>query len=52
MHVIQGDSQLLMVDNQINILIPSLFFDHNFCCEYSNGLCEPILDIYILRSFQ
>jgi hypothetical protein len=51
MNVTQGDSWLLMVDNQINILTPSLSFDHNLCCKYSNGSCKPILNIYVLRTF-
>jgi hypothetical protein len=52
MHIIQGDSQLLMVRNQIDVLIPNLFLGHNLCCKYSNGSCEIILNIYISRSFQ
>jgi len=48
----QGDSWFLMVENQIDILIPDLSFDHNLCCKYSNGSCKPILDIYVLRSFE
>ncbi len=27
-------------------------FAHNLCFRYPNGSCEPILDIYILKSFQ
>jgi hypothetical protein len=50
-HVIQGDSQLLMVGSQINILIPSPFFGHNLHCKYLNGSCEPLLDIYVLKTF-
>jgi hypothetical protein len=34
----QGDSQLLVVESQITIR-------HNLCFKYSNGSCEPILDI-------
>jgi hypothetical protein len=34
-HIIQGDSWLLMVENQIDILIPDLFFNHNLYCKYS-----------------
>jgi hypothetical protein len=51
-HVIHGDFWLLVVENQIDTLIPNLSFDHNLCCKYSNGSCEPILDIYVLISFQ
>ncbi len=29
-----------------------LSFGYNLCCEYSNGWCELILYIYILRVFQ
>jgi len=29
-----------------------LCFSHNLCCKYSNGSCKPILDIYVLKSFQ
>jgi hypothetical protein len=50
-HVIQGDSWLLMVASQIDILTPSLSFSHDLCYKYSNGSCEPILDIYVLRYF-
>ncbi len=45
MHIIQGDSWLLAVGNQIGTLIPSLSFGHNLCYKYSNGSCEPILEI-------
>jgi hypothetical protein len=50
-HVMQGDSQLLMVGNQIDTLIINLSFNHNLCYKYSNGSCELILNIYILRAF-
>jgi hypothetical protein len=36
-HGTQGDSWLLMVRNQIDILIPSPSFGHNLCHKYSNG---------------
>jgi hypothetical protein len=48
----QGDSQLLMVKSQIDTLILGLSFDHNLCFKYSNDSYEPILDIYVLKSFQ
>jgi hypothetical protein len=51
-HVFQGDSQILMVRSQIGTLILGLSFGHNLCFKYSNGSCEPILDIYISRYFQ
>ncbi len=47
-----GDSQLLMVESQIDNLIFYLFFGHNLCFECPNGSCEPILDIYVSRNFQ
>jgi hypothetical protein len=50
--IIKGDSWLLMVRSQIDILIPGLSFGYNLCCEYSNGSCKPILNIYVLKSFQ
>ncbi len=28
------------------------FFCHNLCFKYSNGSCEPILDIYVSWAFQ
>jgi hypothetical protein len=52
MHVSQGDSWLLMIKSQIDILIFSPSFDHNLCYKYSNGSCKPILDIYVSRDFQ
>ncbi len=51
-HVIQGDSQLLMVKNQINISTPNPSFGHNLCCQYSNGSHKLILNIYNSRTFQ
>jgi hypothetical protein len=50
-HVIQGDSRLLMVGSQIDTLILNPSFGHNLCCNYSNGSCKPILNIYVLKSF-
>jgi hypothetical protein len=47
-----GDSWLLMVRSQIGTLTPNLSFGHNLCFKYSNGTCEPILDIYVLITFQ
>ncbi len=41
-----------MVGSQIVNLIPNLSFDHNLCFKCPNGSCEPISDIYVLRSFQ
>ncbi len=48
----QGDSQLLVVENQIVNLTPSPSFGHNLCFMCPNGSCEPILDIYVPRDFQ
>jgi hypothetical protein len=48
----QGDSWLLVVRNQIGNLTTDLFFSHNLCFKYSNESCEPILDIYVSRTFQ
>jgi hypothetical protein len=42
----------LMVRNQIGNLIFSPFICHNLCFKCSNGSWEPILDIYIPRTFQ
>jgi hypothetical protein len=42
-----GDSQLLMVENQIVNLIIGLSFAHNLCLKCPNGLCKPTLNIYV-----
>ncbi len=52
MHVIKGDSRLLVVGSQIDTLTPDPFFNHNLYCKYSNESSEPILDIYVLIAFQ
>jgi hypothetical protein len=44
-HVIQGDSHFLMIESQIDTLIPDLFLGHNLYYKYSNGSCELIIDI-------
>jgi len=49
---IRVDSRLLVVESQTVILIPDLYFGHNLCFKYPNGSCEPILDIYVSRTFQ
>jgi hypothetical protein len=41
-----------MVGSQIGTLTLDLYFNHNLCFKYSNGSCEPILNIYISRIFQ
>jgi len=48
----QGDSQLLVVENQIGNLTPDPSLGHNVCLKHPNGPCKPILDIYVLRIFQ
>jgi hypothetical protein len=52
MHVFQGVSQLLMGKSQIGTLTFGPSFGHNLCFKYSNGLCKPILDIYVSIAFQ
>jgi hypothetical protein len=46
------DSWLLMVGNQIVNLTPNPSFGHNLCFKCPNGSREPILNIYVPRSFQ
>jgi hypothetical protein len=48
----QRDSWLLVVRNQIVNLFFGPYFDHNLCFKYSNGMCEPILNIYVFKKFQ
>jgi len=48
----QGNSQLLVIGNQIGNLTFGPSFGHNLCFKYANGSCKPILDISVLRSFQ
>jgi hypothetical protein len=50
-HVIQGNSQLLVVKNQFDTLIPGPSFYHNLCLKHSNESCKLILNIYILKTF-
>jgi hypothetical protein len=47
-----GDSWLLMVKSQIANLTPDPSFGHNLCLKCPNGSWEPILDIFVSRSFQ
>ncbi len=49
---IGGDSQLLMVGNQITNLTPDPSFGHNLCLKCPNRSYKPILDIYVPRYFQ
>jgi len=41
----QGDSWLLVVRSQIDILTPNLSFGHKLCFKYSNRTCKTILNI-------
>jgi len=50
-HENRVNSWLLMVGSQTANLTPSPSFGHNLCFRRPNGRCEPILDIYISRSF-
>jgi hypothetical protein len=52
MHGNQGNFWLLVVGSQIDNLTSGPSFGHNLCFNYSNGSCEPTLDIYIPRAFQ
>jgi len=47
----RGDSWLLMVGSQIANLTLGPSFGYSLCFKYPNGLCEPILDIYVPRPF-
>jgi len=48
----QGNSWLLVAGSQIVNFISNPSFGHNLCFKCSNGSREPILDIYVPRSFQ
>jgi hypothetical protein len=48
----QGDSWLLVLRSQIANLTPNFSFGPNLCFRCPNGLCKPILDIYVLKAFQ
>jgi len=48
----QVDSRLFLVRSQTGSLIPDPSFGHNLCFRCPNEQCEPILDIYVPRSFQ
>jgi hypothetical protein len=48
----QGNFLLLLVGSQIGNLIFSPFFGHNLRFKYSNGMFEPISDIYIPKELQ
>jgi hypothetical protein len=46
------DSRLFLVGSQTASLTPGPSFGHNLCFRCQNEQCEPILDIYVPRSFQ
>ncbi len=48
----QGDFRLLVVESQIGNLTSNPSFGHNLCLRCPNGSCEPILNIYVPKSFQ
>jgi len=48
----QVDSRLFLVGSQTGNLTPDPSFGHNLCFKSSNEQCEPILNIYVPRSFQ
>jgi hypothetical protein len=35
-----------------SLWLPTFSFGCNLCFKYTNGSCEPILDIFVLRTFQ
>jgi hypothetical protein len=47
-----GDFWLLVVGSQIVNLTIDPSFGHNLCFKCPNGSCNPILDIYVLITFQ
>ncbi len=47
-----GDSQILIIGNQIANLTPIPSFGHNLCLKCLNESWEPILDIYVSKAFQ
>jgi hypothetical protein len=42
----RGDSQLLVLGNQIGNLTTNPSFSHNLCFKCPNGSCEPILKLF------
>jgi hypothetical protein len=44
-HIFPNDFRLLVVRSQIDTLTFGFSFGHNLCFKYSNGSCEPILNI-------
>jgi hypothetical protein len=51
-HREEVDSRILVVGSQTASWTPDLSFGHNLCFRCPNEQCEPILDIYVPRSFQ
>ncbi len=47
-----GDSQILIIGNQIANLTPIPSFGHNLCLKCLNESWKPILDIYVSKAFQ
>jgi len=47
----RDNSELLVLESQIDNLTLDPSFRHNLCFKCPNGLWKPILDIYILRYF-
>jgi len=52
MQVNQGDYWFLIVKSQIGSLTLDPSFGHKLCFLCPNGLCKPILDIFVLKAFQ
>jgi hypothetical protein len=52
MHRNWVDSRLLVVGSQTTNLTLDPSFGYNLCFKCLNGQCEPILDIYVPRTFQ
>jgi hypothetical protein len=46
------NSWFIVVRTQIANLTPHFYFGHNLCFKCPNGSCKPILDIYVLITFQ
>jgi hypothetical protein len=48
----RGDLRVLVVESQIDNLIPNLSFGYSLCVKCPNGSCKPILNIYVPKDFQ
>jgi hypothetical protein len=51
-HTMKGDYRFLMVKNQLTLRLLAMFLVITCVGKHSNGLCNPILDIYVLIIFQ